>query len=145
MRYLKLYESFDNNAILDEIKQITYEISDLDDYEIEIKMINPKFKYFTYSTSNKKEESEGPLIEIYIINPHTIGNSNISISNQLKWSYDLKNRHGKYNKEYTNFMIHLKSFCQEHILDMVESQYSVGIPQKLIITIIPNGYPTSNL
>ena len=145
MKYIKLFESFDNDDILDEIKQISQEISDLDDYDIEIKMINPSYKYFTYSVSNKKEEKSGPLIEIYIVNPSTVGNSNTSIVNQLQWSYNLKNPHGKYHKDYMNFRSHLKSFCQEHGLDMIESQHSVGTPQRLIITIIPNGYPMANL
>lgn len=61
--YIKLFESFDNDDILDEIKQISQEISDLDNYDIEIKMINPSFKYFTYSLRHKKEEKSDLLLK----------------------------------------------------------------------------------
>ncbi len=67
------------------------------------------------------------------------------MTSQLQWSYDLKNPHGKYYKDYINFMLHLKALCDENGLDISVYQHSVGIPQRLIITIIPNGYPISNL
>lgn len=142
MKYLKLFEEItdkritdlSNEEIMEEIKLISLDINDIDTCQVEVKMMNPK-AYTRVMDGTTSEIKTGPIIDIKIINI----NSSRKTSDDLNWTYQLRNPNGSNYKEYNNFWNKLVGFCEDNGLDVCQPSTTWSVGMYINITIVPKG------